>query len=97
MTNKIKALCAIRGITQQELAEKLNTPQSNLSKKYKKDNWKESDLQEIAEILNADFKGSFILRDTNEQVWLIPFWMKNISKKVFFCLAIYLKGYVIYP
>lgn len=68
MTNKIKALCAIRGITQQELAEKLNTPQSNLSKKYKKDNWKESDLQEIAEILNADFKGSFILRDTNEQV-----------------------------
>ena len=40
MTNKIKALCAIRGINQQQLAEKLNTPQSNLSKKYLKDNWK---------------------------------------------------------
>lgn len=68
ITNKIKALCAIRGITQQELADKLNTPQSNLSKKYKMDNWRESDLMEIAEILNADFKGNFILRDTGEQI-----------------------------
>ena len=68
MTNKIKALCAIRGINQQQLAEKLNTPQSNLSKKYLKDNWKESDLQEIAQILNADFKGSFILKEDGKEV-----------------------------
>ncbi|NDO67314.1 helix-turn-helix transcriptional regulator [Schaedlerella arabinosiphila] len=67
MTNKIKALCAMRGITQQELADKLNTPQSNLSKKYKKDDWRESDLQKIAEVLNADFKGCFILNETDEQ------------------------------
>lgn len=68
MTNRIKALCAMRDITQQELAEKLNTPQSNLSKKYKKDDWRESDLQEIAEILNADFKGYFVLKENGEQV-----------------------------
>lgn len=68
MTNKIKALCAIRGIGQRELAIKLNTPQSNLSKKYKNDNWRESDLREIADVLNADFKGNFVLRDTNEQI-----------------------------
>lgn len=68
MTNKIKALCAIRGINQQQLAEKLKTPQSNLSKKYLKDNWKESDLREIAELLNADFKGSFILKEDGKEV-----------------------------
>ena len=67
MTNKIKALCAMRGITQQELADKLNTPQSNLSKKYKKDDWRESDLQKIAEVLNANFKGCFTLNETGEQ------------------------------
>lgn len=68
MTNKIKTLCAIRDINQQELAKKLNTPQSNLSKKYLKDNWKESDLQEIAQALNADFKGSFILKEDGKEV-----------------------------
>lgn len=68
MTNKIKALCAIRGINQQELAEKLGTPQSNLSKKYKLDNWRTEDLIQIADILNADFEGNFVLRDTKERV-----------------------------
>ena len=67
MTNKIKALCAMRGITQQELADKLNTPQSNLSKKYKKDDWRESDLQKIAEVLNANFKGCFKLKKLYSQ------------------------------
>lgn len=68
MTKKIKALCAMRGIGQKELAEKLQVSQPVLSKKYKLDNWRESDLQEIARILNAEFNGSFILKDTNERI-----------------------------
>lgn len=68
MTNKIKALCAIRNVNQQELANKLNTPQSNLSKKMKNDNWRESDLIKIADILNAEFKGYFELKDTKERI-----------------------------
>lgn len=68
MTNKIKILCSIRGINQQQLAAKLNTPQSNLSKKYIKDNWKESDLQKIAQLLNADFKGTFVLKEDGKEV-----------------------------
>lgn len=68
MTNKIKALCAMRGITQQELADKLHVSQPVLSKKYKLDNWREDDLKEIAEILNADFEGKFVLKDTGDKV-----------------------------
>ena len=68
MTKRIKMLCDLRGIGQKELAEMLNTPQSNLSKKYKRDNWRESDLQQIAELLDADFEGHFILRDTKKTI-----------------------------
>ena len=68
MTKKIKSLCLERGITQKELAEKLNTPQSNLSKKYLKDDWRESDLIEIANVLNSDFKGTFVLRENGKEI-----------------------------
>lgn len=63
MTNKIKALCAIKGIGQKELADLLNVSQPVLSKKYKLDNWRESDLQEIAKVLHVEYKGMFILND----------------------------------
>ena len=68
MTKHIKALCLERGINQQELAKILDTPQSNLSKKYLKDNWKESDLEEIASKLNAKFKGTFVLNEDGKEV-----------------------------
>lgn len=68
MTNKIKALCAIRDVNQQELAQKLGVSQPVLSKKFKLDNWREADLQEIAEILRADFKGSFILKEDGKEI-----------------------------
>lgn len=63
MTNKIKALCAIKGIGQKELAELLDVSQPVLSKKYKLDNWRESDLQEIAKVLNVEYKGIFVLNN----------------------------------
>ena len=60
MTKKIKMLMIERDITQAELAKKLNTPQSNLSKKMKLDDWRESDLKEIAAALDANYESNFI-------------------------------------
>lgn len=68
MTNHIKALCAIRGIEQKELAKKLGVSQPVLSKKYKLDNWREKDLQDIAQLLNADYKGVFILKEDGKEI-----------------------------
>lgn len=68
MTEKIKILLIKRDMTQRELADKLGTSQANLSKKYKLDDWRESDLEEIAKILNASFDGSFVLNESKEKI-----------------------------
>lgn len=68
MTEKIKILLIKRGMTQKDLADKLNISQPVLSKKYKLDNWREDDLKQIAEILQADFEGTFVLKDTKERI-----------------------------
>lgn len=68
MTEKIKILLIKRGLTQKELADKLGISQPVLSKKYKLDNWREDDLKSIADALQADFEGSFILKDTKERI-----------------------------
>lgn len=53
---------------EQELANSLNTSQSNLSNKLKRDNFSEMELNQIADILNCDFKGIFVMRDTKEEI-----------------------------
>lgn len=68
MTEKIKVLLIKRGLTQNDLADKLGISQPSLSRKYKSDNWREDDLKRIAEVLQADFEGSFILKDTKERI-----------------------------
>ena len=49
-----------KGITQAELAEKLEVTQPTLSKKFKLDNWRESDLENIASVCGCKFVGKFI-------------------------------------
>lgn len=68
MTKKIKMLMIEREITQAELANRLDTPQSNLSKKMKLDDWRESDILKIAEVLNADVEYNFILKETERKI-----------------------------
>lgn len=63
MTNKIKMLMIEAGLTQSELAEKLGITQPTLSGKFKLDNWKESDLREIARICGATYEGTFTTSD----------------------------------
>lgn len=60
-TEKIKILMIKKGITQAELADKLNVAQPTLSKKFKLDDWRESDLKEIAKVCDCQYESSFII------------------------------------
>lgn len=47
------------GITQTELAERLGVTQPVISKKFKLNNWRESDLEKIAKVCNAEYEMVF--------------------------------------
>lgn len=68
MSEKIRITLVKRKISITELASNLGTSQSNLSNKLKRDNFSEKELNQIADILNCDFKGTFVMRDTGEEV-----------------------------
>ena len=68
MSEKIRIALVKRKISVTELANSLNTSQSNLSNKLKRDNFSEKELNQIADILNCDFKGLFVMRDTGEEI-----------------------------
>ncbi|WP_312128268.1 helix-turn-helix domain-containing protein [Lysinibacillus capsici] len=61
ITKKIKLLLVENEMTATQLAEKIGTTQSNLSKKMKNESYTVSDLEKIAEVLNMEliieFKG----------------------------------------
>lgn len=63
MTEKIKILMIKKGVTQKELANLLEMSQPNLSKKFKLDDWRESDLKEIARVCRCKYEASFIIED----------------------------------
>lgn len=52
-TKAIKMLLVQNDMTARELAEKINMSQSTLSKKFKKDDFLESELKLIAKALNS--------------------------------------------
>lgn len=60
-TEKIKILMIKKDITQAELAEKLGVSQPTLSKKFKLDDWRESDLKEIARVCGCQHESNFII------------------------------------
>ena len=66
MTEKIKILMIKKEITQADLANRLDVSQPTLSKKFKLDDWRESDLKKIAEVCGCQYEGSFILN--NERI-----------------------------
>lgn len=68
MSKKIKILLVEREITMTDLAERLGTSKSNISNKMKRNNFSEKELKEIAEVLNCDFKGIFVMRDTGKEI-----------------------------
>ena len=65
MTTSEKLDIAIKrqGYTQKEVAEKLGTSQPNLSKKFKFNDWRESDIYKICEVIGI--KAELILHFEN--------------------------------
>ena len=69
MVEKIRILLVKRGnLPEAELARRLDMSTTNLYNRMKRDNFTESDLRRIAEVLNCDFEAGFILKDTGERV-----------------------------
>lgn len=69
MAEKIRILLIKRGnISEAKLAELLNTSPQNLSGKMKRDNFTEKDLQQIAKVLNCEYKSTFVINETGEEI-----------------------------
>lgn len=67
MSEKIELVLVKRKMSKAALAAKLNSSTSNLYNKFKRDNFSEKELQEIAAILDCTFEANFVLNDTGEK------------------------------
>ena len=67
-TNKLRAIMAARNITVTELARKMGVVPSNLSDKFRRDNFNERDLRKIADVLNCDVEIVFSFRDSDSKI-----------------------------
>ena len=69
MVEKIRILLVKQGnISEAELARRLGTSPQNLSKKFKRDNLSEKDLQKIAEVMGSRYEAGFRISDTGEYI-----------------------------
>lgn len=69
MAEKIRILLIKRGnISEAKLAELLNTSPQNLSGKMKRDNFTEKDLKQIAKVLDCEYKATFVINETGEEI-----------------------------
>ena len=68
MAKKVEMLLIELDIPKKELASRLGFSQSNLSAKLKRDNFSETELQDIANACCVEFKGSFILKDLGKEI-----------------------------
>ena len=55
-------------MTEAELARRTGQTPQNMNNKYKRNTFKVSELEKVADALNADLKISFIDRDTGEPI-----------------------------
>ena len=69
MTEKIRILLIKKGnMSITDLAKLLDTTPQNLNGKMKRDNFSQKELQQIAEVLDCDYKSSFVIRETGEEI-----------------------------
>lgn len=68
MTEKIRIALIKRNMSVKDLAAKLGCTSQNLSGKFKRDNFSEKELQEIAEAIGCCFDGRFLNKDTGEEL-----------------------------
>lgn len=67
MAEKIKLVLVKRNMSKAHLAKILGCSSSNLYNKFKRDNFSEAELKEIAKILDCKFEANFVLNDTKEK------------------------------
>lgn len=67
MSEKIALVLVKRKMNKSALAKKLNCCSSNIYNKFKRDNFKEKELKEIAEVLDCTLEANFVLNDTGEK------------------------------
>ena len=68
MAEKIKIMLIKRKMSTVDLSKILDCTPTNVYNKLKRDNFSEKELKQIADILNCDFKGTFVMRDTGEEI-----------------------------
>lgn len=68
MTEKIKIALIKRSLSITELAKALGTTSQNISGKFKRDNFSEKEINQIAEVLNCDLIIKLKMRDTGEEI-----------------------------
>lgn len=68
MTKQIRMLMIIREVSVNELAKRLNTSPSNMTNKFKRDNFSEKELVEIAHALNCKLDIALIDNETNQRI-----------------------------
>lgn len=67
VARQIKSLLAFKDSNAAQLAEKLNCTQANISQKFRRDNFSEKEMQEIANALNCDIEIKFKDRETGKE------------------------------
>lgn len=68
MTENIKIVMLKRKMNIKELAEKLGTTGNNMTNKFKRDNFSEKELIEIANALNCKLDIILIDRETGQRI-----------------------------
>lgn len=69
LSEKIRIVLVKRGnISEAELARRMGISPQNLNNKFKRDNFTENDLRDIAKALDCSFRATFVLNDTREEV-----------------------------
>lgn len=65
----IKLCCVKRGnISEAELARRTGQTPQNMNNKYKRNTFKVSELEKVAEALNADLRISFVDKETGKPI-----------------------------
>jgi len=68
MTEKIKIVLLKKKLTVKDLAERLGCSPQNLSGKFRRDNFSENELREIAAALDVEYYGFFKIPETGETI-----------------------------
>lgn len=67
MSEKIRLVLAKKDKSKAWLADQLGWSTSNLYNKFKRDNFSEKELVEIAKVLGCTFEANFVLNDSGEK------------------------------